>query len=329
MHKPVIDFQSLFQKLSAPCAVLDKNLCFVDVNDLYLQTLMQTRENLIGHNVLTVFPESPERQCLVETAFHKALAGEANTLTEFVYKIPSPGEDGGMKEIWWNIHATPLAAADGTIAFFGLRVEDVTAGVQTRLLKDAIAGELQHRVGNLLTLVTTIANRTADHSSNLDEFKKNFQERIISLARTHALLTGGDWDGMTMKQLVMEQLSAHTGKQTAQIFVEGPNLKLSPVEAQAISMGLHELATNAAKYGSLKSKSGKLFVEWNHRNKNGYELEWREDGLKDLQKPQKMGFGSMILTTILPSQLHGKAVREFSPTSHVYRLMVDERPKPE
>lgn len=320
-----IDFQALFQTLPANCAVLDENLCFVAVNDLYLQTLDSSAGFLIGKSVLDAFPETPERQTLIETSFRKALAGEPNTLNEIAYRIPAPDEESGTKEIWWNVHSSPLADAEGTIAFFVIRVEDVTSDVQTRLLKDAIAGELQHRVGNLLTLVSTIANRTADHSTDLEEFKTNFQARIISLARTHSMLTGGDWNGMTMSRLVTEQLSEYTDKPVTKISIDGPELKLSPAEAQSISMGLHELATNAAKYGSLGDKAGKLSVTWQIAKKNGYTFEWREEGLKDIQAPQKLGFGSMILTRILPSQLNGKADREFSSTSHVYRLTVDER----
>ena len=325
MSKPTINFDIVFDTLSAPCAVLDQNLCFVEVNQLYLKTLLRTREELIGVNVLVAFPESPERQSLIENSFRRAFQGEANSLNEIVYRIPALEEKDGMREIWWTVHSSPLPDDDGKLIFITLRVEDVTEKVRNRHLKDAISGEIQHRVGNLLSLVSTIARRTADHSDNMSEFIGDFDSRIHALARTHSLLTGGNWDGTMMESLVMKHLESYINQQNDYIVVDGPELKLSAVEAQTMSMALHELATNSAKYGALKTVDGRLSISWKKLDDNGYELEWREDGLKDIQEPKKQGFGSMILTKILPSQLNGRVIREFSPTSHIYRLMVESR----
>ena len=319
-----IDFGLLFDQISAPCAILDDQLRFVEANQLYLKTLLRTRDELIGVSVLEAFPETPERQALIEDLFRRALQGEANTLSEIVYRIPELADENRMREIWWSVHSSPIPDANGHIRHFALRVEDVTEEVKTRHLKDMIAGELQHRVSNLLSLVTTIARRTAYHSEDMAQFIADFEARIGSLARTHSLLTGGNWDGMTMERLVMKQLEAYVDRDNDHMAVSGPDLRLSALEAQSMSMALHELATNSAKYGALKELHGKLRITWKIDG-NGYEVDWFEHGLKDIQAPKREGFGSMILTKFLPSQLNGRVVREFTPSSHRYRLVVESR----
>tara|TARA_R110002049_G_scaffold67461_8_gene175263 strand:- start:34543 stop:35520 length:978 start_codon:yes stop_codon:yes gene_type:complete len=321
-----LDYQTLFESVSVPFAVLDHKLCFVEANATYFSTLRRTREDLIGQYIWDAFPEDEERQEPLTAIFMKALQGSVGALREIPYAIAIPEEDGGgMREIWWTVHATPIEVGDGGAPLVGLRVQDVTSEVLMREMKNAIAGELQHRVGNLLSLVLTLARQTASTAVDVEDFLNKYQPRILSLAKTHAALTGGNWDGMTFRQLAGQQLEVYSEAHGAKIKLDGPNLRLSAKEAQAISMALHELATNAGKYGALKQADGQLAVTWKLGETDGFEFEWQESGLSDLQEPQSLGFGSMILTRILPSQLDGEAVREFTPTSMAYRLSVPKR----
>ncbi len=172
--------------------------------------------------------------------------------------------------------------------------------------------------------MTTIARQTARVQSSLDEFMPAFEARIMTLAKTHSLLTGGNWDGMTLDRLIHQQIDAHADKLGDTIFVEGPDLRVTATEAQSISMALHELATNAAKHGALKQDGGRVSIRWS-RLAEGFEFEWIETGLIGITEPTKTGFGTMILTRILPSQLNGEAMREFTPDGFKYRLRVDQR----
>lgn len=129
---------------------------------------------------------------------------------------------------------------------------------------------------------------------------------------------------MTIRLLVEKHLHAYVEKFGKEIVLEGPELRFSTAESQSLSTALHELATNAAKYGA----SGRVEIQWQNIDCSGYQIEWREEGLQDVMEPESVGFGSMILTKILPSQLNGKAFREFSNTAHTYRLIVKERQNP-
>lgn len=319
-----LDYGRVFQSLSAACAILDRNFRFVEVNELYLATLRATRETLLGKRVLDVFPEGEEQQQLLTDAFSVALTGKQASLKEILYAIPDNGAEGGVREIWWNAHFTPLTKPNGKVTHVLLRVRNITEQVKAREMRDAIAGEMQHRIGNILAMVTVIARQAVRGQTSFDQFLPDFESRIQSLMKTHALLTGGNWDGMTMGRLVHQQLEIYADKLNSTIFVEGPDLHVTASEAQSLSMALHELATNAAKYGALTREGGRLTITW-AKLADGFEFEWKETGLAGITEPTKSGFGTMILTRILPSQLNGEAARKFTNEGFSYRIQVHER----
>ena len=321
-----VDYQAFFHAVSAPCAVLDVNFCYVECNQTYLDTLMRVRSDLIGRYLFDVFPEREEREEQLKKMFQSSLDGNYESLPEFAYSIDIPEADGGGKtEIWWRVHTNPVPVPSGSAPMFALRVENVTTEIEARQLAETIAGELQHRVGNLLNVVLTIARQSALNAHDIKSFLDGFSARILSLAKTHKALTGGNWDGITLRHLAEQQLEAYTADIDGKVSIQGGDLKLSAMEAQAIAMALHELATNALKYGALRQPDGKLHITWKSTGTSGYEIEWHESGLTGLKEPEKLGFGSLIITRILPSQLNGEAVREFTPNSHLYRLSVPER----
>ncbi len=326
-HRPEIndklDHEQVFHALSAACAILDNDFRFVEMNDAYLVASNATRKQLVGERVLDVFPEITERQMLLTGAFDIALTGKQSSLKEILYAIRDSAAEDGMRKVWWNAHFTPLTDKHGRVTHVLLRVRDITEQVRARKMKDAIAGEMQHRIGNLLAMVAIIARQTGRGQTSFDHFMPDFESRIHALAKTHALLTGGNWDGMTMDRLIHQQLDIYADELNRTIFVEGPDLHVTAVEAQSISMALHELATNAAKYGALAHEGGRLAISWT-KVEDGFELEWTETGLIGVTEPTKSGFGTMILTQILPSQLNGKATRQFRKDGCCYRLRVSE-----
>lgn len=325
MRKNNLSYKAFFYSVSAACAILDDQLRYVDVNPAYLDTLARTRDELIGQYIWDAFPEDSKRQEKLTAIFRSALDGTPMVLDEIPFSIEDSNEGGdGRQEIWWKVHATPVPVEKGEPSLFCLLVQNITDEVRTRQLSEAVAGELQHRTGNLLNLVLIIARQTARNSPDISEFLGSYTARITSLSKTNNALTGGNWDGMDLKDLVRLELEAHSSRSDQNIITHGPELRLSATEAQAMSMALHELATNAAKHGALSAENGQLRLTWKY-NESGFEFEWVESGATGLREPETLGFGSMILMKLLPSQLNGEAVREFRPDGFYYRISISTR----
>ncbi len=324
-----LDFEQLFTTLPAPCLVLDREMRIVTATDNYLSNVKRTLAELRGRYVFEAFPEDEERMTLFRDAFQRALDGEANTLVEVPFSIADTDlENGELRDVWWTCTHVPVHGPDGDILYMIQNAQDVTKQVSAQRLKDAIAGELQHRVGNILGLVSVIARRTAGSSGDLDDFLRRFDGRIRALAQTHSYLTGSNWDRMTVEKIVSRQLSDYCEQGADQIAMVGSDIELNATEAQILTLAIHELTTNSVKHGALKNGDGRLDVEWKKVGRSGYHLEWREGGIRVETAPERTGFGSLILDEIVPRQLQAEAVREFGTKSFLYRLSVPERTVP-
>jgi len=169
-----------------------------------------------------------------------------------------------------------------------------------------LSSELSHRVKNTLTMVQAMAAQTRRHSTSLEEFETAFAGRIALLARAHGLLTRGAWTGATLSDIVRTTLSPHAQLDDGGVRVDGPEVLLPPKQVVAMSMILHELATNAVKYGSLSKPAGKLDVLW--RDGGGkVALHWREKEGPAVTAPARQGFGSALIERLTSFELEGKA----------------------
>ena len=319
------DIDALFENLAVPYAIMDRDYRYVALNALVEEIVGRPRSEMVGRNLFELFPEIAERQAVMAEAFKAAFDGKLTSMTEVPYSIEVPGKPGEMREFWWTFHCHPIPEADGTIDFIGFHAEDITRAVKARALKDAIAAELQHRVKNTLSLVQIIARQTAPNYPTVDTFIETFDARIVSLGQTHALLTGTNWDGLTFETLLTTQLEAHSKLFEDRIKMNGPALLLSSSEAQAISMAIHELTTNAMKYGALSGPDGQVHIEWETLADDGFEICWTETGVANLSTPTREGFGTIILNRILPTQLNARASQRFTEDSHSYKLVAPNR----
>lgn len=315
------NYEKLFAVLPAHAMILDRDLCFVDANEAFLENTGFKREELIGRFVFDVFPAEKDQREPIEAAFRETLDGEPTQVEELYYAVPDPARgEGVLRDVWWSVSHAPLHDDDGNVTHLVQIGENVTEQVKNKRLKDAILGELQHRMSNLYTLVLSIAKQTSDHEIDLDAFMTSFTARIRSLSSTQNMLTGKSWNSLTLRSLVEAHLAPFADSHEGEITLDGPDVRVSPDHAQAISLALHELTTNAAKYGAFDAENGRLTVIWKGKPQEDFELEWREEGLVGVAEPTRLGFGSMILTRIFPSQMNADATREFAETSFVYRL---------
>lgn len=306
--------------------VLDRDLRYVAASEVYLATVGLRMEDLAGRFIFDAFPEIEERRARLEASMRRALAGEMNGIDRLPYAIPDPEDRSRMTEAWWRCKHSPLPDADGQIGYVVQITENITELVRAEEVKTAIAQEMQHRVSNLLSLVQIIARRTAAHSDTMPAFLERFGERLQAMARTHAYLAGGNWNRMSIREMVARQLEHGHSALGGQITVGGPEIDLGASEALMLSLAIHELTTNSLKHGALRDETGKLEVSWARTDAAGYKFLWTEKLAGPVAAPSRTGFGSMILDSIVPSQLGGQSSREYAPDGLRYRITVGGEP---
>ena len=155
--------------------------------------------------------------------------------------------------------------------------------------------EVDHRANNLLAVVQSIVTLTKVDSLEALNLKRDLLGRIEALARAHQLLAGSRWRGAQMEQLVEEELRPYTLGDLDRAHAQGPSMALSPAEAEAVAMAIHELATNAAKYGALSTEDGHVEVTWERGGDGERRIRWQEEGGPPVVKPDRPGLGMRLL----------------------------------
>ncbi len=209
-----------------------------------------------------------------------------------------------------------------------LAIRDITEQRQHEFRQEALMGELQHRVKNILGKVRSMARQTRKHHRSLDGFFEAFDGRLEALARTQDLLLAAPSGAVELREIVIRELEASGAEQGLNFAVNGPPVRLSPRDAQTMGMTVHELATNAAKYGALHAEKGWIEISWRVERKKGIEhltFNWRESGVNIEDIAPARGFGSEVIERSLAYMLGGKAQLTFAPDGVDYRL---EFPKP-
>jgi two-component system, chemotaxis family, CheB/CheR fusion protein len=174
------------------------------------------------------------------------------------------------------LHARPLEGAQLIL----LGMVDLTERKRGEQERELLARELSHRVKNILAVVQSLATQT-DHSRSVEEFRETFIGRLSALARAHSLLLEGQWRGTDLKELVEQALQAYRVDDPEVIHVEGKSVALSPAQGLGLSLILHELGTNAVKYGALSRAGGGVHVAWRvEESSRGrrVHLRWQEHG---------------------------------------------------
>jgi two-component system CheB/CheR fusion protein len=188
--------------------------------------------------------------------------------------------------------------------------------------------ELNHRVKNTLATVQAIAMQTLAKAPDLQAFKTAFSARLLALSNTHNLLAADAWTGARLRDIVACELAPYQREDPAsgeRVHIEGEEVLLSPKLALALSMAIHELATNASKYGALSTGSGRIDVRWQLRaegRRDRLQLHWVESGGPPVQGATRRGFGTRLITEGLAYELNGEAVLEYAETGVSCRIDV-------
>jgi PAS domain S-box-containing protein len=193
-----------------------------------------------------------------------------------------------------------------------LAIEDVTERDASYRRQRVLAREMSHRVKNILTLVNSIAARTARSSASLDAFQEVFYRRLSALARSHGQWLADDEHVADLRELLKEALDT-SGIDPERVDLDGPAIVVGPDQTLALNLTIHELATNAAKYGSLSVDAGRVELSWSVEDGGQVRLLWNEIGGPIVRPPNQRGFGVELIETLCPFELNGSADVRFSP----------------
>ena len=178
-----------------------------------------------------------------------------------------------------------------------------------------LVAELSHRVKNTLATVAAIARLTVRQSPSLEAFDAAFGSRLQALSRAHSLIFEANWGDTELRTIVEQALNPFRRAGEPSIRIEGEALKLGPKAALALTLMLHELATNAAKYGALSEAAGVVDVRWSVQPGDpAVHLHWREHGGPAVQPPSRKGFGHTLIERSVRYELDGSARLSFPPT---------------
>jgi PAS domain S-box-containing protein len=188
----------------------------------------------------------------------------------------------------------------------GLTV-DITERKHAEERQDLLIAELDHRVKNVLARVAVVAMQTREGSTSMSGFVKALDGRIQSMAAAHSLLSQSRWHGVGLADLVRDQLAPYATDANAKI--SGPNIMFSAAATQAVAMVLHELVTNAAKYGALSKPGGKVSIDWDKPSHGSsgalLTIDWREIGGPPVAAQARSGFGTSLIRDLIPHELGG------------------------
>jgi PAS domain S-box-containing protein len=262
----------------------------------------QTREELLGNHWLDAI--HPEDRSRTLAAWEEAV--RTNQIYSVEYRL-CHSEEGWR---WMAAKAVPLMSASGEVReWVGMNI-DIDARKRSEQHAQFIMRELSHRTKNLLAVVYSMARQAAKYS-RVSDFVSDFGARLQGLSRSHDLLVTSNWMGVPLHEHVRSQLQPFAPSDKHRIRFTGPHVMLRPEATQALGLAFHELATNATKHGALALPDGQIDITWaieTEGTNDIFKLAWRERSQRlDPPRLTRQGFGSTVLTRVVPETLSGEA----------------------
>jgi PAS domain S-box-containing protein len=280
-------------------------------NDRWYEYTGQTPETALPSGWAdTLHGEDAER---VERAWAAARAAGVSYEIECRYRR----RDGAYR--WYLARAEPLKTAEGRITGWVGSSSDIHDRVRAEDQQRLLINELNHRVKNTLATVQSLATQSAAQGRTTAEYRQLFEGRLLSLSAAHDLLTATNWEGVSLPDLVARAIEPWAGGH--RFSLSRAPVWLSPRQALSISLALHELATNAAKYGALSSPAGHVAIAWEMAG-DQLRLHWQERGGPTVNPPVQRGFGSRLLERSIGHELGAQVELAFPPAGVEYKLVL-------
>jgi PAS domain S-box-containing protein len=299
-------------------ATLDLDLRFTSVNPAIERLLGYAPAEVIGRSLRHHLPQE-QLHTHVEMLNRKVQGAPSTQYeVEVLTKL-------GVRRVL-EVNSKLIADATGKPVAIHAIARDITERKEAKRAEVQIA-ELDHRVKNVLATVIAVSLRTREGHTLMDEFLSAFDGRIRSMAAAHALLSSGRWQGVNLADLVRQEVAPCAA--ALNTMVEGPDIVLAADAAQPVEFVLHELVTNAAKYGALSSSMGHVSVQW-HKRANAHVpetlvLDWKETGGPPVPASISPGYGTSVIKDLIPYELGGVVDLVFAPEGVRCRLEIPRK----
>ena len=274
-----------------------------------------TPEEISSTRIVDYF--MPADQKTFETVVMPTLLREEQWEGELTFRHFRTGEE---IPVLYNIF--PVRDTMGNITKYGTVTKNITYQKKAEAHQRLLNYELAHRLKNMLSMVQAIGDQTLRHAASIPEARIAFDARLVALGAAQDVLTGTEWESAEIAEVVKGALMPH-GFGDGRFEIAGPKLTLSSRSALGLSLGLHELATNAVKYGALSSPDGRITVDWSVPNSGGdthFQFIWQEAGGPTVSEPHKKGFGSVLIERSLSGYFKGQAKIHYLPQGVRFEL---------
>jgi two-component system, chemotaxis family, CheB/CheR fusion protein len=309
--------EQIYDSVPHPLVVLDPELRVRSANEMFYRAFQVQRGETEGRAIHDLGNRQWDVPRLRELL--AAVAAQRETLEDFVVEH----EFEHLGERIMRLQARRVSGADLIL----LSIEDITEQRHWEDHQKLLISELSHRVKNTLATVQSIAAQTIRHSTSLESFYQDFSGRLQALGGAHALLTEHNWRSLGIRAVVLEPLRAYT-MDADRVRLEGPDIDLKPGAALALSLVVHELATNAAKHGALSNQAGGVAISWkltSAESPRRLHFVWRESGGPTVAGATARGFGLSLIERIVSYELDGEARHDFAPEGFACELLLPYR----
>ncbi len=297
-HKRTFDLAMVASDMGTWRYTLADNICLYDANAQRLYGLTEERFLHDEESVKAKF--HAEDLGLMWSRVAKALDPEGDGQYEVDYRVKQLDGEWRWLSAWGRVEFEGEGAQRKPVAIVGAS-RDLTKSKQAEELQRLLLNELNHRIKNTFATIQAITAQTLRAASDLPSAREAVDRRIRSLAQAHDLLTVRAWTSANLTDVVMRALDAFT---QSQLILSGTAVDVPPRHALALSLALHELGTNAVKYGALSRPEGRVNVQWGVRH-GTLHLDWEESGGPPVSPPTKKGFGSRLLEQLISRDLDG------------------------
>jgi PAS domain S-box-containing protein len=279
---------------------VDSDRRFGFVNAVFADWYGMAREEIVGRKAREIMTEEDYR--VVAPWGGRALKGE-----DVVFERTMNAQGRPSRHLL--VRYFPDRDDSGTVRGFYSLAIDISERKQAEERLKLLAAEVDHRAKNMLALVQVMLRQT--RAETVREFATAAQGRVAALARAHVVLSERRWVGADLQRLIEEELAPYRAQAPARVLLEGPQVALESRSAQSCALALHELATNAAKYGALSTPGGRVECVWSIAPKRDVVVTWTESGGPAAKKPSRRGFGMNVIERSIADQLEGKVQFEW------------------